>query len=132
MTSEIAVIVPVAPKNASQKATSRRSSPKKLLEERVQMFSVGRRAELVKASIELTATSAQAAIRKRRNHDDVQKKADRALKLVQTGDLSAGWLALDGAQVADGNQAFLKAVTDTRRRPAVLRAHCRNLSWNPN
>ena len=97
--------------------------PKKLLEERFQMFSVGRWAELVRASVELTATNAQAAIRRRRrNHDQVQKRADGALKLVQMGELSAGSLALDGAQVADGNQATLKALTDTRRRPTVPRA----------
>ena len=66
--------------------------PKKLLEERFQMFSVGRWAELVRASVELTATCAQAAIRRRRRNrgDDVQKRADRALKLVQMGELSAG------------------------------------------
>ena len=51
-----------------------------------------------------------------------RKRADRALKLVQMGELSAGRLALDGAQVADGNQATLKALTDTRRRPPVPRA----------
>ena len=43
----------------------------------------------------------------------------QALKLVQIGELSAGRLALDGAQVADGNQATLKALTDKRRRPPV-------------
>ena len=73
---------------------------------------------------ELTATGAQAAIRRRRRNrgDDVQKRADRALMLVQMGELSAGRLALDGAQVSDGNQATLKALTDTRRRPPVPRA----------
>ena len=60
--------------------------------------------------------------RRRQNQDDVQKRADRALKLVQMGKLSAGRLALDGAQVADGNQATLNDLTDTRRRPAVPRA----------
>ena len=54
--------------------------------------------------------------------DDVQKRPDRALKLVQMGELSVGRLALDGAQVADRNQATLKALTDTRRRPPVPRA----------
>ena len=55
-----------------------------------------------------------------RTADDVQKRADRALKLVQMGELSAGRLALDGAQVADGNQVTLKVLTD--RRPPVPRA----------
>ena len=85
--------------------------PKKLLEERFQMFSVGRWAELVRASLELTATGAQAAIRRRRRNrgDDVQKRADRALKLVQMGELSAGRLALDGAQVANGNSGHFES-----------------------
>ena len=50
------------------------------------MFSVGRWAELARASVELTATGVQAAIRRRRrNQDDVQKRADRALQLVPMG-----------------------------------------------
>ena len=46
----------------------------------------------------------------------------RALKLVQMGDLFVGRLALDGAQVVDGNQAILKVLRDKRRRPPVPRA----------
>ena len=44
------------------------------------------------SSLVLTAMGAQAAIRRRRRNrgDDVHKRADRALKLVQMGELSAG------------------------------------------
>ena len=89
---------------ASQQATSRRSSPQEAVGGTiadVQCWPVGRR---------------------RNRGDDVHKRADRALKLVQMGELSAGRLVLDGAQVADGNQATLKALTDKRRRPPVPRA----------
>ena len=97
--------------------------PKKQLEERFSMFSAGQWAELIRASLALSATGSQAAIRRRRrrNHDDVHKRADRALQLVQMGELSAGRLALDGAQVVGGDNATLKALTDQRRRPAVPR-----------
>ena len=98
--------------------------PKRQLEERFSMFSAGQWAELVRNSLATSATGSQAAIRRRRrrNHDDVRKRADRALQLVQMGELSAGRLALDGAQVAGGDDATLKALTDKRRRPAVPRA----------
>ena len=98
--------------------------PKKQLEERFSMFSAGQWAELIRGSLALSATRPQAAIRRRRkrNHDDVQKRADKAMQLVQMGELSAGRLALDGALVAGGDGATLKAFTDQKRRPAMPRA----------
>ena len=88
------------------------------------MFSAGQWAELIRGSLAMSATGSQAAVRRRRrqNHDDVHKRADRARQLVQMGELSAGRLVLDGAQVAEGNNATLEALTDQRRRPAVPRA----------
>ena len=49
--------------------------PKKLLEQRFQMFSVGRWAELVRASLVLTATGAQATIRRRRRNHSTRRGA---------------------------------------------------------
>ena len=66
-------IVHVAPKNASQQATSRRSSPQEVVgrnDSRCPVLAGGRNWS---GPVELTATGAQAAIRRRRrNHDDVQ------------------------------------------------------------
>ena len=44
-------------------------------------------------------------------------RADRALELVQMGELSTGRLALEGAQIAPGDDATYKALTDATRRP---------------
>ena len=48
---------------------------------------------------------------KRRRHrpeDDVERRAARALSLVQIGELSAGREALEGAEVAPGNDRTLE------------------------
>ena len=117
-------VVHVASTNGVEQAPRGGQVPKKQLEERFSMFSAGQWAELIRGSLALSATGSQAAIRRRRrrNHDDVHKRADRAMQLVQMGELSAGRLALDGAQVAGGDHATLQALTDQRRRPAVPRA----------
>ena len=48
--------------------------PKKQLEEHFSMFSAGQWAELIGGSLALSATG--------QNHDDVHKRADRAMQLV--------------------------------------------------
>ena len=98
----------VAPKNVSQQAISRRSSPQEVVGGTIPDVQV-----LAGRQNWSGPAGAQAIRRRRRNQDDVQKRADGALKLVQMG---------DGAQVADRNQATLNALTDTRRRLAVPRA----------
>ena len=79
--------------------------PRKQLEERFQKFSAGQWAELIEASTGLSTTGSEAAVRRRRRDqgDNVSKRADRALELVQMGELSAGRLALEGAQIAPGD-----------------------------
>ena len=59
--------------------------------------------------------------RRRREGDDIQRRADRAQVLVQLGELSAGRHALEGASIAPGNQATLDALRDVRKRPPVPR-----------
>ena len=59
--------------------------PKKQLEDRFQMFSARQWAELISGSLALSATGSQAGVRrKRRSHnDDVHKRADRALTVLE-------------------------------------------------
>ena len=53
--------------------------------------------------------------RRRGCPNTMEKRAARALKLIQVGELSAGRHALEGADLADGNTATLK---ELRQRPA--------------
>ena len=58
---------------------------RKQLEERFQKFSAGQCAELIEASTSLSTRGSEAAVRRRRKDqgDNVSKRADRALELVQ-------------------------------------------------
>ena len=67
--------------------------PRKQLEERVQKFSAGQWAELIEASTGLSTRGSEAAVR-RDQCDNVSKRADRALELVQMGELSWLWKVL--------------------------------------
>ena len=93
--------------------------PRKQLEERFQKFSAGQWAELIEASASLSTRGSEAAVRRRRRDqgDSISKRADRALELVQMGELSAGRVALEGAQIAPGDDATYKGLTDASRRP---------------
>ena len=53
--------------------------------------------------------------------DDPQRRADRAEALVQMGELSAGRHALEGAPIAPGTEATLKAFQDPLKRPPTPR-----------
>ena len=59
--------------------------------------------------------------RRRRDVDDIQRRADRAEALVQLGELSAARHALEGASLAPGNEATHSALTDERKRPSQPR-----------
>ena len=85
--------------------------PRKQLEERFQKFSAGQWAELIEASASLSTRGSEAAVRRRRR-DQGDNVSKRALELVQMGELSAGRLALEGAQIAPGDDATYKALTD--------------------
>ena len=49
--------------------------------------------------------------------DDVKRRAVPVLSLVQMGELSAGRQALEGADIALGNNATLPMLQDPRKRP---------------
>ena len=50
-----------------------------------------------------------------------EARAARALSLVHMGELSAARQALEGAPLAPGTHATLRALTDPERRPAFPR-----------
>ena len=77
--------------------------PKKKLKER---FTQGRWEDLIFAS---------------QQGDSVEKRADRALDLIQMGELSAARHALEGDPIAPGNRQTLSALQDPERRPPVPR-----------
>ena len=51
------------------------------------------------------------------NHNTMEKRAARALKLIQVGELSAGRHALEGADLADGNTATLRELRQRLANP---------------
>ena len=97
--------------------------PKKTLEARFHMFQMGQWHELLDASISNTAKIHQRSVRRRRREqgDGIEKRANRALSLVQMGELSAARQALDGAPIAPGTLATLRALTDPEKRPPSAR-----------
>ena len=58
--------------------------------------------------------------RRREQGDGIEIRANRALSLVQMGELSAARQALDGAPIAPGMLATLCALTDPEKRPPSL------------
>ena len=59
--------------------------------------------------------------RSRRGGPTTAQRADRALHLVQLGELSSARQALEGAEVAPGDRSTLAALQDPVRRPAIPR-----------
>ena len=82
-------------------------------------------AELIEASASLSTRGSEAAVRRRRRDqgDNVSKRAERALELVQMGELSTGLSVLEGAQIAPGHDGTYKALTDARRKSAFVTVH---------
>ena len=97
--------------------------PKKILEARFHLFQMGHWQELLDASIHNAAKIHHRSVRRRRREagDEIEKRASRALSLVQMGELSAARQALDGAPVAPGTLATLRALTDPEKRPPTAR-----------
>ena len=58
---------------------------------------------------------------RRRDRSDEATRAARAMSLVQVGELSAARQALEGAALAPGNLATLRALTDPAKRPPFPR-----------
>ena len=90
---------------------------------RFQEFTEGRWMHLLRSSRQCAEDASRAQCRKRRRHheDDLERRAGRALSLVQMGELSAGRQALEGAPVAPGNRETLNQLQDPVRRPPVMR-----------
>ena len=97
------------------------SVPKKQLEDRVALFQNGEWDVLLEKSLNSSMDGATGRVRRRRNGDSVEKRARRALHMVQLGELSAGRQALEGASLAPGDKKTLEALKDPDRRPALPR-----------
>ena len=94
---------------------------KQKLNQRFDDFARGRWASLLEASRSSTEAATTAQHRRRRRHgaqtNDVEKRAAKALMMVQMGELSSARQALEGAELAPGSPATLAALRDPTRRP---------------
>ena len=98
--------------------------PRERLIERVNKFRAGEWSSLVEESL-VVAASGQVSSRRRGRRqqvEDVERRANRALSLVQMGELSAGRKALEAAVAATGTQQTLDLLRDSSRRPPNPRA----------
>ena len=59
--------------------------------------------------------------RRQRPDDELKRRAERAIALVQMGELSSGRQALEGASLAPGTRQTLGALRDPNRRPPLPR-----------
>ena len=98
------------------------SVPRSKLEARITSFQRGLWFDLLAegASCAERVHTQSVPRRCRQQHDDEGKRAARALSLVQM-ELSAARQALEGAPVAPGNTAILRALTDLEKRPPLPR-----------
>ena len=101
--------------------------PRKQLEERCQAFARGDWMYLVRQSMQAAEQGSVHASRWRRRHrgDDVNRRAARALRLVQLGEVSSARQAVEGAEVAPGTLDTLNHLRDENRRPPedIVNAH---------
>ena len=90
------------------------------LAQRFQDFSEGRWSEWLRVSTQSAEDASKAQSRKRRHRiveQELDRRAARALSLVQMGELSSGRQALQGASLAPGTRQTLEALRDPIRRP---------------
>ena len=99
------------------------SVPRSKLEARITSFQRGLWFDLLAEGASCAERVQTQSVRRRcrQQHDDEWKRAARALSLVQMGELSAARQALEGAPVAPGNMAILRALTDPEKRPPLPR-----------
>ena len=95
------------------------SVPRSKLETRITSFQRGLWLELLADGASQRGSIHTQSVRV--NNMMIMKRAARALSLVQMGELSAAKQALEGAPVALGNMATLRALTDPEKRPALSR-----------
>ena len=86
-------------------------------------FSSGEWAQLVETSLELSKFEAQFATRRRRREhkDELSRRADRALRSVQLGELSVGRQELEGARLALGTKETIQVLGDPEKGPPFPR-----------
>ena len=95
---------------------------RKQLEERFRRFQEGEWLSLLREGQGCCSEAHRRSVRRRRrNVDELEVRASRALHLCQLGELSSARQALEGATVAPGDLATLRALTDPDRRPALQR-----------
>ena len=98
--------------------------PKRHLESRLRLFVAGEWTELLQQGAVHGAAAVAAFARKRRREhgeEDLSRRAARAVRQVELGEISAGRQALEGESVAPGTLRTLWALTDPERRPEVPR-----------
>ena len=110
-------------KNAPSQTCSRGSGPQGEVEGEVHSVHAGSVGDLIFASQQCDLDTLKASSRRRRTQrgDSVERRADRALDLIQMGELSAARHALEGDPIAPGNRQTLSALQDPERRPPVPR-----------
>ena len=92
--------------------------PKSKLVERFQLFSRGEWHILLEASAECDQQAAITRCRSRKRvRDDDECRAAKAAMLVSIGELSSARQALEGAQLASGDQETLNSLRNPTRRP---------------
>ena len=87
-------------------------------------FVAGEWTELLQQGAVHGAAAAAVFVRKRRREhgeEDLSRRAARAVRQVEFGEISAGRQALEGESVAPGTLRTLRALTDPERRPEVPR-----------
>ena len=83
-------------------------------------FAAGKWMQLLHASRKCDEEASVAMHRKRRRDtqsNEMERRAARALSLVQMGELSSGRQALEGASLAPGSDQTLNSLRDPDRRP---------------
>ena len=93
------------------------------LEKRFVWFVAARWLDLVESARRAEELAQQSSVRRRRGEstDDLAKCVERVVALVQMGEVSRARQALEGAQLAPGTLATLRALTNPRKRMLVLR-----------
>ena len=106
--------------------------PRKILEERVSYFQEVVWLRLLEESQACEREAHRASSRRRRDQvDSVEKRANKALSLIQVGELFAAQVSLEGAEVASGTLSTLRELTNTRQELSqeVARSEQSNSIW---
>ena len=108
------------PRLLSHRPPRRGNIHKNKLAQRFDDFAAGKWMQLLHASRKCDEEASVAMHRKRRRDtqsNEMERRAARALSLVQMGELSSGRQALEGASLAPGSEQTLNSLRDPERRP---------------